>query len=118
VILCTHLLGDVERLCEQVVVLDRGTVVQSGAMRALRTQVGNQYELRWQGPGERFLAALAGEGVKVAGNASQRVIACVPAQWSMARFFQLATECGVVIDHLKADEETLERLFFRVTTDT
>ena len=32
VILCTHLLPDVERLCEQIVVLHRGTVIRAGTM--------------------------------------------------------------------------------------
>src|SRR5262245_64198719 len=36
VLLCTHLLGDVERLCQQVVLLDQGTVVFSGLMAQLR----------------------------------------------------------------------------------
>ena len=38
VILCTHLLGDVERLCQQIVVLHQGTVVRAGTMKPCGTK--------------------------------------------------------------------------------
>src|SRR5262249_44037160 len=65
VILCTHLLPDVERLCEQIVVLHRGTVIRAGTMAALRHGVSNRFEIGWQGDGDRFLECLRGAGVNV-----------------------------------------------------
>ena len=59
VILCTHLLPDVERLCEQIVVLHRGTVIRAGTMAELRHGESNRFELGWHGDGAAFLAALA-----------------------------------------------------------
>ena len=118
VILCTHLLGDVERLCQQIVVLDRGTVVRSGRMQDLRTAVGNRFELGWLGEGQAFLAALAGAGVEVMANGHRgdnRVMTATPDGWQPAAFFQFARAHGVTLTHLKPDEENLERLFFRVT---
>ena len=118
VILCTHLLPDVERLCEQIVVLHRGTVIRAGTMAALRHGVANRYDLAWQGAGEAFLSALreAGAQVTVDGR-PDRALVQVPADWPNARFFVLARERQVVVTQLKPDEEDLERLFFRVTSD-
>lgn len=119
VILCTHLLGDVERLCQQVVVLDRGRVVLFGRVQELRAAAVNRFELGWAGAGEAFLAALAGAGVDVcaAGRKSDsRVVAATPPDWQPLEFFRLARSCGVALTHLKPDEENLERLFLRVTT--
>ena len=115
VILCTHLLGDVERLCRQIVVLDRGTVVRSGTMEELRAATGNRYELGWEGPGERFLAALAAAGTELSGRNPTRAVATVPPGWSTLEFFRLAAESGATLKHLKPDEEDLERFFLRVT---
>lgn len=118
VILCTHLLPDVERLCEQIVVLHRGTVIRAGTMTALRLGVANRYELMWQGAGDAFLDSLRQAGAQIAVNAQpSRAVVQVPAEWSTARFFTLAREHAVVITQLKPDEEDLERLFFRVTSD-
>jgi ABC-2 type transport system ATP-binding protein len=115
VILCTHLLGDVERLCRQIIVLDRATIVRSGTMEELRANAGNRYELGWEGPGERFLAALAAAGAELSGLNGARAIAAVPPVWSTLEFFRLAADSGVTLKHLKPDEEDLERFFLRVT---
>jgi len=64
VFLCTHLLGDVERLCQQIVVLDRGTVVRAGTMDEMRAQINNRYELSWSGDGAAFRAKLTAAGVE------------------------------------------------------
>ena len=117
-ILCTHLLGDVERLCRHIVVLDRGTVVRSGPMESLRADVSNRYELGWDGPADAFLAALASAGITVGQRVHGRVKADAPADWQAGDFFRLAARAGVVINHLKTDEENLERLFLRMTSDS
>lgn len=116
ILLSTHLLGDIERLCAQVVVLHRGQVVRSGSMDDLRQIIDNRYELRWQGANAPFLAALRTAGVEIAESTQAgRGIATVPPQWSTAQFFRLAQESGVVLTALKAEEEDLERMFFRMT---
>ena len=115
VVLCTHLLGDVERLCRQIIVLDRGTVVRSGTMEDLRANLGNRYELGWEGPGERYLAALVAAGVELSGLNGARALAAVPPKWNTLEFFRLAADSGVTLKHLKPDEENLERFFLRVT---
>lgn len=116
VILCTHLLGDVERLCHQIVVLHQGTVVRAGTMQALRTQVGNRFELAWQGDGQRFLAALRQAGVEIATRSQPtRTIATVPQDWNTRLFFELARAHSVTLTEMKPEEEDLEQLFFRLT---
>lgn len=115
VILCTHLLGDVERFCRQVVLLDRGTVVRAGTIADMRSAAGNRYEIGWQGAGEPFLAALAAAGAEVTTTAAQLARAVVPENWRPAELFRLAATARVVINHVRPDEENLEQLFFRLT---
>ena len=120
VILCTHLLGDVERLCQQIVVLDRGTVVRAGTMNSMRAQITGRWELSWSGPNEAFRHALITAGAKFddaeeSGQSNIMVIA--PEGFEPRRFFELAAAVGAVLTEFKADEENLERLFFRVTAD-
>lgn len=118
VFLCTHLLGDVERLCRQIIVLDRGTVVRAGTMDEMRSQVSNRYELSWSGPSGAYRAALAAAGVQPAEPADDgqaNVMFVVPADFRTTTFFELARATGTIVTELKADEENLERLFFRVT---
>ena len=117
-ILCTHLLGDIERLCEQVVVIDRGTVIRSGTMADLRQRIANRYELAWQEPeqGPGFREALAAAGVRFTSQFDEpQATVVVPDDWSSRRFFELAREVGAIITRLKPEEEDLARVFFRVT---
>jgi ABC-2 type transport system ATP-binding protein len=114
-ILCTHLLGDVERLCQQIVVLDRGRVVRNGTIDNLRVDVRNRYELGWDGPADAFLAALVSAGVEVGPAAQGKAKVTAPADWPTSEFFRLALREGAVLHHLKVDEENLERLFLRIT---
>jgi ABC-2 type transport system ATP-binding protein len=116
IILCTHLLGDVERLCQQVVMLDRGTVVRSGSIESLRAGVANRFELGWEGNGEALVAALERAGVIVERpGEAPKLLVTAPAGAGTGLFFELAARAGVVLTHLKRDEEDLERLFFRMT---
>lgn len=115
VIICTHLLGDVERLCQQVVVLHQGTVVRSGSVAELRSIIANRYELGWLGDGTRFLAALRQAGCEAPAEAEGQALVTVPAGWSTRQFYALAREAEVVLSRLRPEEENLERLFFRIT---
>ena len=119
VILCTHLLGDVERLCQQIVVLDRGTVVRAGTMDEMRRP--DQRPLRAELVGRRRGLSRGADGGR---RQLRRPRRARPDQGDGHRarrasarneFFELARRVGVVLTELKADEENLERLFFRVT---
>ena len=119
VILCTHLLGDVERLCEQIVVLHRGRVLRSGSMTELRQEISNRYQIGWSGPGTNFLKALAEQGLDIPPFDIEapptKVTVTVPDGWATSHFFALARDHGVVITQLQGEEEDLQRVFFRVT---
>lgn len=118
VILCTHLLGDVEQLCQQVVVLHRGTVISSGSMAELKRQTGNRFEIAWQGESGGFLDALRHGGAEITlTNTPNHARVDVPNEWSTTRFFELAATHHVVLTQIAPEEENLEKLFFRVTDE-
>lgn len=114
-ILCTHLLGDVERLCRQVVVLERGRVVRCGSIDSLLAAGGDRYELRWQGSGEQYIAGLRAWGLEIVSAVNGTAVVVAPPGWRNRQFFRLAADHGVVLTHVKLDEENLDRLFLRVT---
>jgi ABC-2 type transport system ATP-binding protein len=59
VLLCSHLLPDVERTCDHIVVLDRGRAIKSGAIAELTRVDGRSIRVRVGGDVERFTAALS-----------------------------------------------------------
>jgi ABC-2 type transport system ATP-binding protein len=115
VLLSTHLLADVEAVCERVVILAGGRVRGQGTVAELCARRQDRYRLRVQGEGvDAFREELVRAGAKVLGDTNQgewRV--AVPAGWSNLTFFRHADARGVVIRSLVRDDETLEELFLR-----
>jgi ABC-2 type transport system ATP-binding protein len=114
-LLSTHLLGDVERVCDSVVILHQGHVLRHGGVEELRRRRQDRYRLQVQGPPERFLEELRLEGVRIIddnGRGDLRV--AVPAGWITRAFFLLADNHGVLLRGLQPDDEDLEELFHRV----
>lgn len=60
VVLNSHLIGEVERVCDRVVILDRGRVAAAGSLADLLGQ--RELRLRLTGVGPAALARLAGSG--------------------------------------------------------
>jgi ABC-2 type transport system ATP-binding protein len=114
-ILSTHLLGDVERVCDTVVILHRGRVLLQGSVAELRTQRQDRYRLQIQGDRAAFLEELRLEGVRlIEDNGRGEVCVAVPKGWVTRAFFALADNHGVVLRGLERDDEGLEELFHRV----
>jgi ABC-2 type transport system ATP-binding protein len=118
-LLSTHLLGDVERVCDSVVIIHQGRVLRHGNVRELRTMRQDRYRLQIQGDPTRFLEDLRLEGAHVVhenGHGELRV--SVPPQWTTRTFFALADNHGLILRGMTRDDEDLEELFHRVIADT
>jgi ABC-2 type transport system ATP-binding protein len=114
VLLSTHLLADVEAVCERLVILAGGRVRGVGTVAELSSRRQDRYRVRVQGESAGFRDDLESEGVKVLGDDGHgewRVL--VPDGWTNLAFFKLADVNGVVIRALLRDDETLEELFLR-----
>ena len=64
VIVSSHLLDDVDRVCDSVIILDRGHVLAHGRIDVLRVRIPNRYRVRLSGNGEGFLRRLRAAGAK------------------------------------------------------
>jgi ABC-2 type transport system ATP-binding protein len=103
-ILSSHLLDDVDRICDSVIVLDRGRVLAHGRIDLLRAHLKNRYRLRVQGDASRFRALLLSAGATIkwesrpGGAEENEILVEVPAGFSSRRFFELIEEAhrGVV----------------------
>jgi ABC-2 type transport system ATP-binding protein len=114
-ILSTHLLGDVERVCDSVVILHHGQVLLQGSVAELRTRRQDRYRLQVQGDKAAFLEELRLEGVRIIeDNDRGEVRVVVPEGWVTRAFFALADNHGVQLRGLQRDDEGLEELFHRV----
>jgi ABC-2 type transport system ATP-binding protein len=118
ILLSTHLLGDVERVCDTVVILNEGKVLKQGSVGELCTRRQNRYRLQIQGPQNAFVEELRLEGVTILDdNGRGELRVAVPPDWVTRAFFALADNHGVLLRGLQADDEDLEELFHRVLSE-
>lgn len=114
VLLSTHLLADVETVCERVVIMAGGRVRGEGTVADLCARRRDRFRVRVQGATGELRTDLERAGVQVLndnGHGEWRI--GVPAGWSNLTLFQQATARGAVVRALVRDDETLEELFLR-----
>jgi ABC-2 type transport system ATP-binding protein len=117
-ILSTHLLGDVERVCDTVVILNQGRILQQGKVDALRTRRQDRYRLQIQGETKAFIEDLCLEGARIVpDNQEGNLRVIVPEDWVTRNFFTLADHHGILLRGLQPDDEDLDELFHRVLTE-
>lgn len=114
-ILSTHLLGDIDRVCEQVIIVDRGSILGVGRIGDLRQHWQGRYHIRWSGEEAGFLQALQAAGVSVyeASRTGEAVVE-VPPEWHNARFFEIASQHNAVLCDVVLAEEDLPQLYHRL----
>jgi len=114
-ILSSHLLRDVEELCDWILVLNEGKLVWSGRIDDLRSPRESRFRVSCLSGEARLREALAREGCELLDetrNGGLRI--CAPSGWDGARFFRIAGEAGAVIRELGPDRESLDQLFERL----
>jgi ABC-2 type transport system ATP-binding protein len=118
ILLSTHLLGDVEQVCETVVILHQGRVRAQGAVAELCRRRHDRYRLQIQGDPQALKEELRLEGVDILrDNGRGELRVRVPAGWVTRAFFVLAAHTGVLVRGLCQDDEDLEELFHRVIAE-
>jgi ABC-2 type transport system ATP-binding protein len=121
VILSTHILPEVEQVCERVFIIDRGRVVADGTPDALRAKlVGNPslaVELKGtNGAARDALQALPGVITITERGEGRYLLEHAAGSDPREAVFRLAVESGWVLLALTPQQASLEDVFVRLTT--
>ena len=109
-LLCSHLLPDVERTCTRVVVIHKGQIRSSGVIDELTQNDGNWVEVEVDGALPAFQARLVAEGYAVEADGPDRLRVKV-LEADGDRLFELAAASGVVLSELTLERASLEDVF-------
>jgi len=121
VVLSTHILPEVEQVCERVFIIDHGRIVADGTPDALRTRlIGNpQIRVEVRGAGVDAAESLGRlPGVAAVEGRANGVFLIEHASEADPReaVFHLAVDRGWVLVGLTPEQTTLEDVFVRLTT--
>ena len=112
VVLSTHILPDVEKVCNQVVVIAGGSILYAGDLAPLVAPEAGVYEVRIKGDPEAIKKPL--EIAKCVVTASGTTLEVrVPTGKDLNFILEVAVESGQQIRHLAPLTQTLERAFMR-----
>ncbi len=109
VLISTHLLPDVERVCEHVVILREGRVVADGPLKRLLEGVGEGVLVRIVGDGAAFTDRLHAEGLEATETGPDSWI--VRGDDPYEGILRAAADTGVELRRLERESRSLEDVF-------
>jgi ABC-2 type transport system ATP-binding protein len=118
----THILPEVDLLCQRVLIVDRGRIVAEGSPAELRARAQGDLavtvELAEDAPeASERLAAVAGvASVRSLDGGRRFALACAHGADPRVEVFRLAVERGWTLVELAASRASLEDVFVRLTT--
>jgi ABC-2 type transport system ATP-binding protein len=114
VLLSSHLMGEVEELCDRVAIVGNGRVLYEGSLPELLASTAGRYELRTTD--DAYAAELAARHADVSEVArDEGGLRLTADEATVAKLTIALGMAGVGIHALQARTATLEELFFRMT---
>ncbi|MET0619650.1 MAG: ATP-binding cassette domain-containing protein [Thermoanaerobaculia bacterium] len=122
VLLSTHILPEVEAVCDRVLIIDRGRIVAEGTPSELRGKLAGspvvRVAIRGAVAAREALAALPGVAaieVEERADETRARLTCAPQGDPREDVFRLAVQKGWVLRELGREAMTLEDVFVRLT---
>jgi ABC-2 type transport system ATP-binding protein len=112
-LLCSHLLRDVEETCEEVLILKQGRIVHFSNLEEERRANKRFVELETWGNDAGFADALAALGCECATAGVGRLKMVLPAGFEMREIYRLAAERDLQLRRLNYRRDTLEDIFLK-----
>jgi ABC-2 type transport system ATP-binding protein len=113
ILLCSHLLRDVEETCEEVVILKQGRVVHYANLEDERRSNRRFLELELHGESSSFVEAVESLGCECAPGALNRLKLVLAENVEVADIYRIAAEQNVQLRRLNFRRDTLEDIFLK-----
>jgi ABC-2 type transport system ATP-binding protein len=117
VLLCTHILPDVQAVSDAVVILSRGRVQIAERLAVLDRPATPSLEVRLLGSSERFLDLLRDRGVDAATRSNGTVILPGAPDELADQVWHMARECGVSVRSMTPSRNSLEEIFLNAVRE-
>jgi ABC-2 type transport system ATP-binding protein len=110
-ILSSHVMPDVESVCDAVVVMNRGQTIMEGPIASLKKPPGRIFEVRVKGDRSAFVERLRALSFECRETDADVLRVMLPPGAGAHQLFSSAASVGAQVRHLKASVPTLEDVF-------
>jgi ABC-2 type transport system ATP-binding protein len=112
-VLCSHLLRDVEETCEEVLILKSGNIVHYSNLEEERRANKRFVELETVGDDKGFAGALTAMGCECVSVPGGRMKMVLPIDFELREIYRLAGERDLQLRRLNYRRDTLEDIFLK-----
>ncbi len=113
VVLSSHLMPDVQHVCERVIMVQHGRIVEDGTIKDLTAPRENQFEVQVNGGMETFLAALERRGGQCIRHKDDLMLLQVPEGNGNEVLFLAAQDANTQIRRLEPAKSSLAEVFMK-----
>ena len=113
ILLCSHLLRDVEETCEEVLILKEGRQVHYANLEEERKANRRFLELETVGGDDGFADAVTSLGCECALTSAHRMKMVLPESFAIRELYRLAGERNIQIRRLSYRRDSLEDIFLK-----
>ena len=113
VLVSSHILSDIESVCSEVIILNKGQLAAQGKLSELRAFDFRLYEVRIKGKGEGFTGRLEALGCRVEETADRLLKVYLPPDLDARKILAAAEEEKVQVRHFVRSQTSLEDFFAR-----
>jgi ABC-2 type transport system ATP-binding protein len=106
----SHILSDVELLCDRVVIMQRGRITSEGQVDDLLESAGRRVEIRLSGASQALKDSLGSRGT-ILDDGRGRLTLRVEGQRSVDEIIRISNAAGARLDAMVPERQTLESLF-------
>jgi ABC-2 type transport system ATP-binding protein len=115
ILLSSHLLAEVQEVCNRVAVINGGRIVHEGALADLAASTGSTYRLNTTDTVRALVALERVDGVRGVRREHDELVFAFAGDEDMVALTRALADARVGIRALVREQTTLEELFFRLT---
>jgi ABC-2 type transport system ATP-binding protein len=113
IVVCSHLLRDVEETCEEVLILKQGRIVHYSNLEEERRANKRFVEVETVGDEKDFAGALTALGCECVGAGLGKLKMVLPADFELREIYRLAADRDLQLRRLNYRRDTLEDIFLK-----
>jgi ABC-2 type transport system ATP-binding protein len=111
VVISSHLLPDVQHVCERIIMVHKGQVVRDGSLDDLTTARERRYTVSVRENMEAFAGALQAASIQIKNQQNGRWQVTLPDEKGPGEIFAIALSCGTQLRHFEPARHTLAEVF-------
>lgn len=116
-VLCSHLLRDVEETCDEVLILKGGAIVHHANLELERKANRRFVEIETVGDDRGLVEDLSGLGCECTAAGSGRYKMILPAEFDLKEIYRLAARRDLQLRRLNYRRDTLEDIFMKAMAE-